>query len=74
MANAQQNPESVLEHFDTFSFKNFLMNIGKNKGQVLRDVIQAHKPKVLVELGGYCGYSGTLIAGSVKGEGQLYTV
>ena len=51
-----------------------MMNIGKNKGQVLRNEISAHKPKILVEIGGYCGYSGTLIAGSVKEEGLLYTV
>ena len=44
-----------------------MMNIGKNKGQILKDEIQANKPQVLVELGGYCGYSGTLIDGSIKG-------
>lgn len=67
LANAQQNPQSVLESFDTFCTKHFMMNIGKNKGQILKDEIQANKPQVLVELGGYCGYSGTLIGGSIKG-------
>ncbi|KAK7678871.1 hypothetical protein QCA50_018174 [Cerrena zonata] len=52
------NPIKVLEKIDEFSLtQSFLMNIGKVKGKMITDIIEKEKPKTLVEIGGYIGYS-----------------
>ena len=42
------------------------MNVGLAKGKIVRDVIAESKPKVMVELGGYVGYSAIAFAGEMK--------
>jgi catechol O-methyltransferase len=49
-----------------------MMNLGDDKGKIVRDVIAQYKPKTILELGGYCGYSGLLFA-AVSG-GQVHTI
>ncbi len=34
-----------------------MMNLGPEKALILKDVLQKHQPKTILELGGYCGYS-----------------
>ncbi|ODV68851.1 catechol o methyltransferase [Hyphopichia burtonii NRRL Y-1933] len=61
------NPIKVLEKIDEFSLtQSFLMNIGKVKGKMITDIIEKEKPKILVEIGGYIGYSAILFANSIK--------
>ena len=33
------------------------MNVGDDKGRIVTDLIADRKPQVMVELGGYIGYS-----------------
>lgn len=34
-----------------------MMNVGEDKGSVLDDAIRTSSPKLMLELGAYCGYS-----------------
>lgn len=45
------------------------MNVGEDKGKIVTDLIANTKPKVMVELGGYCGYSTILFADAMRSAG-----
>jgi len=45
------------------------MNVGEDKGKIVTEVIRKHKPDVMVELGGYCGYSTILLASEQQSVG-----
>lgn len=52
------SPEAILRVIDEFAAQeDFLINIGIDKGDKVRQLIEQQKPSVLVELGGYVGYS-----------------
>ncbi|KAJ6013327.1 S-adenosyl-L-methionine-dependent methyltransferase [Penicillium herquei] len=52
------SPEAICAIMDEFAAKeDFLINIGSDKGRKVHDMIKEEKPSVLVELGGYVGYS-----------------
>lgn len=52
------SPERVLAAIDDFGrTKKYLMNVGEYKGKIVSDLIREAKPKTMVELGGYVGYS-----------------
>lgn len=42
------------------------MNIGEDKGKIVTDVIEKFKPKVLLECGGYCGFSAIKFADAMR--------
>jgi catechol O-methyltransferase len=46
------------------------MNIGPIKGSIITNIIQATKPKILLELGGYIGYSTILFASNLPEGGR----
>jgi catechol O-methyltransferase len=51
-------PEAIVAAIDSWSAKNeILMTIGAERGDLILDIITKDKPKVMVELGGYVGYS-----------------
>ncbi len=63
----QGNPTLVLQAMDEFAYQHdFLINIGEHKGKIVTDLIAKVKPKVLVELGGYVGYSAILFADQMR--------
>ncbi|KAF0330127.1 putative catechol O-methyltransferase 2 [Colletotrichum sp. SAR11_59] len=66
--------ERVLAAIDDFGRKKkYLMNVGEDKGKIVTDLIAEVKPKVMVELGGYVGYSCILFGAAVrKAGGQRY--
>jgi catechol O-methyltransferase len=45
------------------------MNVGEDKGAIVTSVIRERRPNVMVELGGYCGYSTILFANEVREAG-----
>ncbi|KAJ5938228.1 hypothetical protein N7454_004570 [Penicillium verhagenii] len=52
------SPAAICAVMDEFAGQeDFLINIGSDKGQKVNDLIKSEKPAVLVELGGYVGYS-----------------
>lgn len=69
-------PESVLRVIDAhgYSGEDFLMNVGDVKGVILDNAVRRRAPKVVVELGGYIGYSAVRI-GRLLGDGaHLYSI
>jgi len=76
VANAKLNdPESVVTTVDQFCWNNhWMMHVGDNKGKIVDDVIKKYQPKVILELGTYCGYSAIRMCRLVPAESHLYTV
>ena len=55
------SPAAILRVIDEFAAQeDFLINIGWDKGAKVVDLIAQDKPRILVELGGYVGYSAIL--------------
>ncbi|KAH9860405.1 hypothetical protein J1614_011736 [Plenodomus biglobosus] len=72
--NIRGSPEKVLAAIDEFGrTKKYLMNVGEDKGRIVTDLIAEVKPKTMVELGGYVGYSCILFGNAVrKAGGERY--
>ncbi|KIV86403.1 hypothetical protein PV11_02015 [Exophiala sideris] len=68
------SPTKVLAAIDEYArTKKYLMNVGEDKGRIVADLIAEVKPQVMVELGGYIGYSCILFGDAVrKAGGQRY--
>lgn len=45
------------------------MNVGDDKGRIVVDIIQERRPKTMLELGGYCGYSTILFGDALRASG-----
>ncbi|KAF2015939.1 S-adenosyl-L-methionine-dependent methyltransferase [Aaosphaeria arxii CBS 175.79] len=72
--NIRGSPQKVLAAIDEYGrTKKFLMNVGEDKGHIVTDLIAEVKPKIMVELGGYVGYSCILFGDAVrKAGGERY--
>ena len=59
LANARRGDlDDVIRVIDRFAYeKSILINVGDEKGALLDAAIERAKPKLLLELGTYCGYS-----------------
>ena len=74
------NPQSVLDTIDSYALegaldrKRFLMNVGPEKGLLLKNLIIKHQSKRILELGAFIGYSAVLIAMNLKSDGCLISV
>jgi catechol O-methyltransferase len=71
------NPKEVLAAIDEYGMtKKYLMNVGKHKSAIVIDLINKEKPRVMVELGGYVGYSAIAFAAALKdaGGGQYFSL
>ncbi|KAH8180206.1 methyltransferase domain-containing protein [Sarocladium implicatum] len=64
------NPQKVLAAIDEYGrTKKYLMNVGEDKGRIVTDLIAERKPKTMVELGGYVGYSCLLFGSALRDAG-----
>ncbi|OJJ38800.1 hypothetical protein ASPWEDRAFT_48943 [Aspergillus wentii DTO 134E9] len=64
------NPAKVLRAIDDYVEQfNILMNIGAVKGEFITGIIAERKPSVMIELGGYIGYSAVLFGDTVRQNG-----
>lgn len=64
------SPQNVLAAVDDFArTQKYLMNVGEDKGKIVTDLIAKVKPQVMVELGGYVGYSCILFGDAVRKAG-----
>lgn len=64
------SPTKVLAAIDEYHEQfNKLMNIGPAKGAFIADIIAEHKPCVMIELGGYVGYSAILLGDALRKHG-----
>lgn len=61
------NPAKILAAMDEFAGEeNFLISIGPHKAQVVSGLVAAERPRVVVELGGYLGYSAILFGDHMR--------
>ncbi|ESZ95377.1 catechol O-methyltransferase [Sclerotinia borealis F-4128] len=66
----QGSPAKVLQAIDEYGrTKRYLMNVGEDKGAIVTNIIKENNPQVMVELGGYCGYSTILFGSAVRAAG-----
>ncbi|KAF2431506.1 catechol O-methyltransferase [Tothia fuscella] len=67
---SKNRPESVIRLIDDFGVNhNYMMNVGARKGEIVTELIAAHKPQTMIELGSYVGYSTILFAAAVRENG-----
>lgn len=70
LSEIRGNPQKVLEAIDEYGkTKKYLMNVGEFKSKIVTDLIKEVKPKVMVELGGYCGYSAIAFGAALREAG-----
>ncbi|KAI9807379.1 MAG: hypothetical protein M1833_000123 [Piccolia ochrophora] len=69
LASIRGSPAGVLDAIDEYGKKQFLMNVGSDKGNIVTDLIAEVKPRVMVELGGYVGYSAIKFGEAFKKAG-----
>lgn len=70
IAEIRGSPTRVLKAIDEYGrTKNYLMNVGDDKGKIVTDLIAQVKPETMVELGGYVGYSALLFGDAVRKAG-----
>ncbi|PHH59523.1 hypothetical protein CDD81_2885 [Ophiocordyceps australis] len=63
----RDSPSTVLSAIDEFAqTQEFLMNVGKYKGFIVAQYIASHRPKLMVELGGYIGYSAIMFGAAAR--------
>ena len=62
----------VIDHFGRHV--SFLINVGDEKGKILDRAVERTQPRLLLELGTYCGYSALRMARVMPGEARLYSV
>lgn len=64
----RNNPDVICAAMDDYAAKtDFLINIGPDKGHKVAALIAETKPRVVVELGGYVGYSALMLGQALKG-------
>jgi catechol O-methyltransferase len=75
-AHAKDNDaDSVVKAADEFCWrKHWMMNLGDLKGGIVDKVMQEAKPRTVLELGTYCGYSAVRLARFLPEGGKYYTI
>ncbi|KAG7664056.1 UFE1 [[Candida] subhashii] len=69
LVKIQGKPKEVLKLIESKAIElRLFMNIGPAKGKVVVDQIRKSKPKIMIELGGYVGYSAILFAKELVGD------
>jgi catechol O-methyltransferase len=67
--------DDAIRAIDQFAYqKKFLINVGDVKGRLLDAVIERQRPRRVLELGAYVGYSALRIARQLPPGGHLYSV
>ena len=77
LKNAISNdPKAVIQCIDDYVKQSgkFLMNVGPEKGNILRKEILRFKPARVLELGSFIGYSAILMASSIDNESKLISI
>ncbi len=75
LANARAGDiDDVLARIDEFAYdKSLLINIGDEKGALLDAAVRRAEPKLVLELGTYCGYSALRIARAAPAA-RIYSI
>ncbi|KAK9765331.1 hypothetical protein K7432_006422 [Basidiobolus ranarum] len=64
---------SVISAIDEFASTHLMMHIGSQKGKVIDDLINQKPVQVMIELGGYLGYSAVRFANQLPTKGHYYS-
>jgi catechol O-methyltransferase len=69
------DPDDVIRVIDDFAYhRSFLINVGDEKGMILDAAIRRIKPRQLLELGTYCGYSALRAARMMPEGARLVSI
>ncbi|CAF1217138.1 unnamed protein product [Rotaria sordida] len=76
LQNARQGDiQNIIDTIDRYGWtKHWLMNIGDRKGEILDQAIQIRKPKTILELGTFLGYSALRIISQLPDDILLITI
>ncbi|MGZ3475589.1 MAG: O-methyltransferase, partial [Polyangiales bacterium] len=76
LANARRGDlDDAISTIDHYAYnKSILMNVGDEKGAILDAAIVRAKPKLLLELGTYCGYSALRTLRAAAAGARLVTI
>jgi predicted O-methyltransferase YrrM len=64
----------VLRSLEKMGEKEFVPSIGPIKGEIIRRIINQHRPKNILEIGTLYGYSAILMADMIPADGKLVTI
>jgi catechol O-methyltransferase len=76
LANARQGDVGdVIRVIDDFCYhRSFMMNVGDEKGEILDAAVRRVRPRRLLELGTYCGYSALRMVRVMPSYARLYSI
>ncbi len=76
LANARAGDlDGAIRAVDEFcSTRSVMMNVGDEKGAILDRAVERCSPRLLLELGAYCGYSGLRMARVMPADARLVSV
>ncbi|KAJ5994935.1 hypothetical protein N7481_001912 [Penicillium waksmanii] len=63
------NPQKVLDLMNKFEEEYYMMTVGVPKGKIVTQLIDEIKPKIMIELGCYTGYSAILFGEAARRNG-----
>jgi catechol O-methyltransferase len=67
--------DDVIRTIDEFCYRqSFMINVGDVKGEILDAAVRRTNPKLVLELGTYCGYSALRIARLMGDEARLASI
>src|SRR5262249_32185785 len=65
----------VIRVVDEFCYEqSIMMNVGDEKGEILDRAVQRARPRRLLELGTYCGYSALRMARVMSADARLHSI
>src|SRR5246127_171442 len=76
LANARRGDvDDVIRTIDRFCYEqSFMINVGDEKGEILDAAVRRTDPKLVLELGTYCGYSALRVARTMGSEARLVSI
>jgi len=67
--------DDVIRVIDEFCYEqSIMMNVGDEKGAILDEAVRRARPRRLLELGTYCGYSALRMARLMTRDARLYSI
>jgi catechol O-methyltransferase len=67
--------DDVIRAIDEFCYEqSFMMNVGDEKGELLDGALQNAKPRLILELGTYCGYSALRMARTMPAGARVVSL
>jgi catechol O-methyltransferase len=75
-ANARQgDPDDVIRVIDRFCYeRSFMINVGDEKGEILDRAVERIRPRLILELGTYCGYSALRMSRVMPEDARLVSI